>query len=80
MRTTLTIDDDLLRRAKREAASTGRTLGELVEDALRDSLARRPASPERFRLRRATSGGSGLREWIDLADNGAVRDVMDGLV
>ena len=80
MRTTLTIDDDLLRRAKREAASTGRTLGQLVEDALRDSLARRPASRERFRLRLVTSGGSGLRDGIDLADNAAVRDVMDGLV
>ena len=80
MRTTVTIDDDLLRRAKREAVTSGRTLGQVVEDALRDSLARHPAKKERFRLRLVTADGGGVRDGIDIADNAAVRDVMDGLM
>jgi predicted transcriptional regulator len=39
MRTTITIQDDLYRRVKSEAAATGRSVGELIEDALRDALA-----------------------------------------
>jgi hypothetical protein len=79
MRTTVTIDDDLLRRAKREAARTDRTLSQVLEDALRDSLAPRPAGQKRFRLRLVTAGGTGVRGGVDIADNAAVRDLMDGL-
>lgn len=38
MRTTLEIEDDVFRRAKMRAAEAGRTLGELVTAALRESL------------------------------------------
>ncbi len=40
MRTTLIIDDEVLRRAKRQAAERNMTLSDLVSDALRASLAR----------------------------------------
>lgn len=79
MRTTVTIDDDLLRRAKREAVTSGRTLGQVLEDALRDALARRQPKRDRFRFRLVTAGGSGVRDGVDISDNAAVRDVMDGL-
>ena len=79
MRTTVTIDDDLLRRAKREAAKTDRTLSQVVEDALRDSLATRRLGHKGFRLRLVTAGGTGVRDGVDIADNAAVRDLMDGL-
>ena len=81
MRTTVTIDDDLLKQAKREALERGQTLGEVIEDALRSRLIARSTPRQTFRFRLVTSGGTGgPRPGIDLADNAAVRDVMDGLV
>lgn len=44
MRTTLEIDDDVLRKAKVKAAEVGRTMGELVTLALRDLLERKESS------------------------------------
>ncbi len=44
MRTTIRLDDHLLADAKRVAAETGRTLAEVIEEALREALAR-PAHP-----------------------------------
>jgi len=41
MRTTIDIDDPLLDRAKKLAASSGRTLGEVVSEALGSFLASR---------------------------------------
>ena len=46
MRTTVNLDDELLRRAKERAARQGRTLSEVVSDALRVSLAEQ-AGPRR---------------------------------
>jgi ribbon-helix-helix CopG family protein len=40
MRTTVRLDDALLAEAKALAARTGRTLTDVIEDALRESLAR----------------------------------------
>jgi len=40
MRTTVRLDDDLLRQTKTLAAQTGRTLTAVIEDALRETLAR----------------------------------------
>lgn len=41
MRTTIRLDDGLLAEVMRLAADTGRSMSEIVEDALRASLARR---------------------------------------
>lgn len=50
MKTTLNIDDGLLRLAKRRAADRGTTLTSVVEEALRSLLTRRPpAKAERFK-------------------------------
>ena len=43
MRTTLTIDDELLDRARREAADRHLTLGDVINRALRRGLAEQPA-------------------------------------
>lgn len=40
MRTTLDIDDAVFREAKQRAAERGRTLGQLVSEALRGALSR----------------------------------------
>ena len=38
MRTTINVDDQLLMQAKAQAAASGVTLAQLIEDALRESL------------------------------------------
>ena len=50
MRTTLVLDDQLLRQAKRQAAERNTTLSAVVNDALRESLRERPAETRPFRL------------------------------
>lgn len=75
MRTTIRLDDDLFRRVKRLAAETGRTLTDVIEDALRQTLAR--SSGPRTRVSLPTFGGGRLAPGVDLDHNTAVRDVMD---
>ncbi|MDQ3773579.1 MAG: type II toxin-antitoxin system VapB family antitoxin [Pseudomonadota bacterium] len=41
MRTTINVDDQLLMQAKAQAAASGVTLAQLIEEALRESLIRR---------------------------------------
>jgi hypothetical protein len=51
MRTTLVLDDEVLRKAKIKAAELGVTLGEFVSLAVRDALRIRSAASEsRFRM------------------------------
>jgi len=59
MRTTLVLDDGLLRQARKRAAERGMTLSDVVNDALRESLRARPSEPRPFRL--ITSGRGGPR-------------------
>lgn len=76
MRTTIRLDDDLLRRAKREALERGTTLTAVIEDALRRALATTgPTRSEPFRMR--TFQGDGLQPGVDLDDTAALLDLMD---
>jgi hypothetical protein len=61
MRTTVQLDDNLLRRAKAAAAVAGITLSRLIEDCLREKLQRGPG-PERTRARRWRMVTFGQRE------------------
>lgn len=77
MRTTLDLEDGLLRRARRKAAEEGRTLTGLIEDALR-ALLGRPARPRRpFRLRLPTRRGTRLPD-VDIADRDALYERLEG--
>jgi len=68
MRTTLDLDDALMRAAKRRAAETGRTLTTLVETALRELLRRESAANDQpFRLDWPTVAG-GAQPGVDLDD------------
>jgi predicted transcriptional regulator len=78
MRTTIRINDDLLKEAKAVAVATDRTLTELVEDALREALARRRASAKRERIVLPTSKGR-LLPGVDLSDSAGLLDIMEGL-
>jgi len=76
MRTTVRLDDQLLREAKRAAAEAGQTLTALIEDSLRERLARRrPGRPSKQRLPRFR--GTGLQPGVDLDDTSALLDLMD---
>jgi hypothetical protein len=80
MRTTILLDDALYRDTKAAAAATGRTMTSLIEDALRERLARRAPSgkkPRRARLP-VSRGTKGLRPGIDLDDSAALLDAMEG--
>jgi hypothetical protein len=77
MRTTINLDDDLLREAKRVAAAMDRSLSQLVEEALRERLARRQRQPKRERVSLPTFGGQGVRPGIDLRDWASVVEAMD---
>ena len=72
----MSIADDVLEDAKRRAAEEGRTLGELITEALRLRLARRaPAGAARFEA--VTYGEGGIVPGVDITDNASVRERMD---
>lgn len=50
MRTTLVLEDELVRQAKKRATDAGLTLSELVNLALRDKLAASEAKAARFEM------------------------------
>ena len=78
MRTTIRIDEALLREARQLAAQSGKSLAAVIEDALRESLARQRRASKREPVRLITAGGSGLRPGVDLDDSASLLDVMEG--
>lgn len=76
MRTTVSIDDSLLRRLKEDSARTGRTLGSLIEDAVRAAYKRPPAADIDLEPL-PTFGGSGVLPGVDITDMRSLRDLMD---
>jgi hypothetical protein len=75
MRTTLSIDDELLAAAKETARGRGYTLGQLVEDALRRELVASHAagSPPVPVFR----GGTGAQPGIPLRSNRALIELLE---
>lgn len=76
-RTTIRLNDQILTEAKELAASTGRTLGGVIEDALRAALARRRQSRSRRRVALTTFHGRGLRPGVHLDDTVTLLDRME---
>ena len=77
MRTTIRLDDNLLRRAKAVAAANGTSLNQVIEDAVRAALAARTPAARVKEPDLPTYGGRGLRAGVDLDDNATLLDVMD---
>jgi len=76
MRTTISVDEHLLRSAKRQARLRGLSLGQLIEEALRRELAAGPtASPGPaipvFRE------GRGVRPGVDVSSNRGLLEALD---
>jgi hypothetical protein len=78
MRTTIRLDEDLLRQTKALAARTGRTLTAVIEDALRETLARQRSRQDRSRAVLPTFRGNGPQPGIDLDDTAGLLDIMNG--
>ncbi len=74
MRTTVRLDDELLAEAKRYATRTGRTLTSLIDEGLREVLARGERRAPAKRVELITGGKGGLQpgvkidRWADLLD------------
>ena len=77
MRTTVRLDEQLLAEAKKYAAESGRTLTAVLEDALRETLARRRAPPKRKPVRLRTVNGNGVRPGVDLDDTASLLEFME---
>ncbi|HZI98487.1 MAG TPA: hypothetical protein VFD41_13260 [Actinomycetales bacterium] len=75
MKTTLNLDDGLMRQAKEHALQRGTTLTSVVEDALRAMLLT-PVQGGRFRLRLPVVAGTS-EPAIDPADRHALYEAMD---
>ena len=76
MKTTLNLNDQVLRRAKGRAAREGITLTKFVEDALRARLAAARGGKPPFRLRLETVTGNRPPN-VDISDRDALYEVID---
>jgi len=77
MRTTIRVDEQLLKDAKLLALRSGKSLTAIIEDALRESLSRQHGSGQREPVHLVTFSGQGLLPGVDLDDSAALVDVMD---
>ena len=77
MRTTIEINDELMRHAKKRAANDGVPLRDVVEDALRRYLSEKPAATG-YKLKWTTESGE-LMPGVDLDDRDSLFDLMDGI-
>lgn len=75
MRTTLSIDDALLSRAKKRAAERGVSLGAFVDDALRAYLVEKSESSAVVDLPEFDAGG--VLPGVDVSSNRALYDLLD---
>jgi hypothetical protein len=76
MRTTLNISDDLLAEAKVLAVRTHRSIGAVVDDALRVLLRRDGSEPATAAWTFPTSGAGGLQPGVNLDDSAALADLL----
>ncbi len=82
MRTTVRLDDQLLRDAKAVAADEGTTLTALIAESLRERISRTRSISSESRTFLPTCPGDGLRGGLDadaINDSSRLADLMDGL-
>jgi hypothetical protein len=77
MRTTVRLDDALGKAAKVRAAEQGITLTQLIDESLRERLARRAEARGPRKLELPVYGSGGVRSGVELSDNRALRDLID---
>jgi hypothetical protein len=77
MRSTIRLDDQLLRSAKRLAHDTGKSLTAVIEDALRQILSRRTVKQPSKPVKLTTVSGRGVRHGVDLDDSASLLAFME---
>lgn len=78
MRTTIRLDDQLLKSVKRFAHDTGKSLTAVIEDALRQALSRQSTIKRtRKPVKLTTVSGHGVRPGVDLNDSAALLAFME---
>lgn len=79
VRTTVAIEECVLREAKKLAERSHRSLGAVVNDALIMALAhdRKQPPKQQGRVTLPVSGGGGLRPGVDLEDKDALYELLD---
>jgi hypothetical protein len=77
MRTTLSIADEVLAYYRRLAAESHRSLSEVIEEGLRETVARREVAEPREAVDFTIVGGEGLQLGVTLDDNAALRELLD---
>ena len=79
MRTTISIEDSLLEKAKQVALSRSCTLSDVVEDALRQAIAALPKLNGPALVRPLlTFQGTGVRPGVGLNSTESLLEVMEG--
>ncbi len=77
MRSTVSINDTLLKQAKEASLKRGCTLGQVIEDALRASLATRNKPSDSSDVRPfKTHGRGGVQPGVDLNSSAALVETM----
>ncbi len=76
MRTSINIDDQLFLEAKKYALDSHKTFTRVIEDALRNTLAKKSIKKRSVTL--VTMKGEGLKHGVDLDNNQSLEDIMDG--
>lgn len=78
MRTTVRLDDALLKQAQREARRRGQTFTALMAEGLRLILAKGTAAPKRqLVVLPMCKAGGGTLPGVDLDDSAALVDIME---
>jgi hypothetical protein len=77
MRTTISINDDLLKRAKKHAADEGRTLTSLVEEGLMLTLSKPKESRRRSIELPVSKATGGVLPGVDLNRSSDLEEVMN---
>ena len=77
MRTTIRLDDALLRDAKAMAAKAGRSLNDFIEEAVRLAVRTPSTLPAASVELPVFRGGHGLRAGVNLDSGTALLDIMD---
>ena len=80
MRTTINLPDDLVLQAKKAALESETTLTEIIANALREALSKRPRKPQKKKTRLITYGKGGTFPGIDISDSATLLDIMDGII
>jgi len=77
MTTTIQLENELLEEAKAFAAESGKSLTAVIEEALRQTLAKRRQRAPKSDVKLKTHGSGGLQPGVDLDNTSALLDLMD---